>query len=113
MPLIVGSTSSVKEFYKNIPNALPEHTTLGNGYYIFPCDQTLPAVSFKIGGESLAMNPSTLSLGKVEGQELCVGSVVAVDGLATDHWLVGAAFMKNYYTIFDYGKSRIGFATLA
>jgi hypothetical protein len=113
MPLIVGPTSSVKEFYKNIPNSLEEHTTLGNGYYIFPCDQTLPPVSFKIGSESLFMNPSSLSLGQVEGQEFCVGSIVAVDDLATDHWLVGAAFMKNYYTIFDYGKSKVGFATLA
>ncbi|KAG8911401.1 hypothetical protein FRC00_006568 [Tulasnella sp. 408] len=44
-----------------------------------------------------------------EGSDQCAGAVVSSgqeDGVA----LVGDAFMSSWYTIFDYGNMRVGFA---
>lgn len=59
---------------------------------------------------------------------LPVGSIVADASIGAQFWILGdvssssflsldyssrpQAFMRNYYTIFDYGASRVGFATL-
>jgi cathepsin D len=54
------------------------------------------------------------NLGPVsQGSADCVGSIVADSKLTDLFWVLGDAFLSNYYTVFDVGKSRVGFATLA
>jgi cathepsin D len=112
MNVIIGSTAGVKDFYAKIPGSKPIFA-FGNGYYAFPCAASPGVVAFTIGGKSLPMSSTSLNLGPVfEGSKDCVGSIIANDDLAGDFWILGDAFMKNYYTIFDYGNSKVGFADL-
>jgi hypothetical protein len=106
----------VKEFYAQIPGSEDAHFNVGEGFYTFPCNATIPPISFNIGGKDLPMSPSALIFGSVaEGSETCVGSIVgnlAFGGLGTDFWILGTSWMRNYYTIFDSDHKRVGFATL-
>jgi cathepsin D len=59
------------------------------------------------------MSSTSLNLGTLfEGSERCIGSIVANSEIGSKLWVLGDPFMVNYYTIFDYGKARVGFATL-
>nr|CAD7454911.1 unnamed protein product [Timema tahoe] len=73
----------------------------------------LPEISFLIGGKNFTLKARNyiqqISWG---GFELCLSAFVATD-LAAPYdnlWALGAAFIGQYYTEFDLGKNRIGFA---
>jgi cathepsin D len=113
MSVIIGPPSNVKDLYKRIPGSRDAPSFIGDGYYTIPCDAKPPTVAFNIGVFSLPMTTDSLIIGRLPGtMGRCLGSIVSDDRLAKDYWVVGDAFMKNYYTIFDYGNSRVGFAAL-
>ncbi|KAF9222165.1 acid protease [Gyrodon lividus] len=86
--------------------------TLGDGYYTFPCDD-IPSVSFTIGGTSFPISAGTLSLRSIaEGSNECIGTIVGWD-FGESTWLIGVAFLKNVYTVFDMAEVRVGFAAPA
>lgn len=110
--LVIGDTASVKAFYAKIPSA-KEDSSVGAGFYTFPCSATIPEVSFTFGGVDFPMT-STLNFGPVsQGSDSCVGSVIADANIGSQFWILGDAFMTNYYTAFDVGNSQVGFAKLA
>jgi cathepsin D len=112
-PLIVGDPTGVSDIYAKIPGAQNASFTIGQGFYTFPCNSTLPDISFTIGGQDFPMTQS-LTFGQASsGSTECVGSIVAFDPTGTQFWVLGDIFMTNFYTVFDVGQSRIGFATLA
>ncbi|KAG8215010.1 aspartic peptidase domain-containing protein [Butyriboletus roseoflavus] len=81
---IAGPTSAIQAIYAQIPNSSPA-TGSWSGYYQYP----RPSVSVHF----------LSSLRRLE--------------VRRRQWIIGAAFLKNVYTVFQYNPPAIGFAALS
>lgn len=75
---------------------------------------TLPKISFKIGGDMYDLPPSQYVL-KVTGQQGDEQCIIGLEPMSFPKefgttLILGDSFIKYYYTHFDEGKGRIGFA---
>ncbi|KAI6151261.1 aspartic peptidase domain-containing protein [Pisolithus tinctorius] len=105
--LILGDLDTIGPFYASL-NA----TDLGNGFYTLDCD-SMPSISITIGGTTFSLSSTTFNLGTYPtGSSQCVGAFTATGSLGNT-LILGDAFLRNVYTVFDMGQSRIGFADLA
>ncbi|KAG8746040.1 Type I transmembrane sorting receptor [Ceratobasidium sp. 414] len=112
--LVVGPKDSVDSFWQAAGGQQCDSNTCGgDGFYTYDC-QSPPSVAFKFGDVSFAMSPESLTIGATDNSgQTCVGSIMATDGVPDNAWIVGDAFMKNVYTVFDEENSQVGFAKLA
>jgi len=62
---------------------------------------TLAGVSYPLTGADYTINAGGLCLFAMTGIDVPSGAL----------WIMGDVFMRKYYTIFDYGNQRLGFAT--
>ncbi|KAM6489785.1 acid protease [Amanita muscaria] len=106
-----GSPGTVAQVYSKIPGSTLFDSS--NGLYSFPCNSE-PSVSFSWGGKDWFISPSSFNLGETQtSTDQCVGALVGKDyGLGDNVWLLGDSFMKNVYTVFDFGSNTVGFAQL-
>ncbi|KZT25187.1 acid protease [Neolentinus lepideus HHB14362 ss-1] len=110
--LVVVDPSSAQQIYAAIPGSQDASTTVGKGFYTFPCDSA-PTVSLKFGGRAFSISPSIFNLGRVsQDSSQCVGGIVDSGMTGLQFWIVGDIFLRNVYTVFDVGQSRVGFAPL-
>ena len=76
---------------------------------------TLPSVTFVIGGVEYPLEPSSYTL-QVEsaGVKECLDGFMSMDlpSELGNAIILGDMFMRTYYTHFDYGKSRVGFSPI-
>jgi len=79
------------------------------GQYTIDCEKvaSLPALEFVIGGETFAVPGKELV---IEAAGTCLFALMAMDLPAGPAWILGDVFMRQYYTIFDYGNQRVGLA---
>lgn len=77
--------------------------------FTLPCSTTQP---LQISFGKIAYNISAKDyVGSNVGGSTCQSNIVGRQTFGEKQWLVGAVFLKNVYTVFDYDKSRIGFGT--
>lgn len=81
------------------------------GQSVIDCAQvdTLPELSMTIGGKEFVLRGSDYTL-NVSGQCIVGFTGIDIPAPAGPLWIVGDVFLRKYYTIYDLGKSRVGFA---
>ncbi|KAJ1971689.1 aspartic proteinase precursor [Dimargaris xerosporica] len=82
-----------------------------NGQYTLDCKKldSLKDFVFKFGGREFPLTPYDYTL-QVQGQ--CISAFMGLDlpDKLKNLWIVGDAFLRKYYTVYDLGKNRVGFA---
>lgn len=86
------------------------YVTDGSGNYAFPCNAT-GSVSLNIDGLYLSFSVDLIRADAYTSAGLQGMCSSKMQGLAsTPNWILGAAFLKSYYTVFDIENQTIGFA---
>ncbi|GFN84944.1 cathepsin d [Plakobranchus ocellatus] len=83
--------------------------------YEFDCSMVdkLPDVEFIVSGEKLSLSSRDYVVKmKLYGEYICASRILAMGWKENDgpDWVLGLNFMRAYYTQFDKGNRRIGFA---
>lgn len=108
--LIIGPLEQMYSINRKLGGTFLPYT---GGFYMFDCDalKALPDVEIVIGGRKypLTSQDYVLKTQDALGEEVCLSSFVAHD-MKRDLWILGDTFIGPYYTIFDMGKNRLGFA---
>jgi len=109
--LIAGPKAQVAKINKAI-GATP--MPIG-GAAIVDCDKVaaMPAIDFVIGGKTFVLTAEQYIM-KVKqfSQEICISGFMGLDVPPPRGplWIVGDVFLGPYYSIYDYGNARVGFA---
>lgn len=111
---IAGPLDAVEAIYAQIPGSQPATASGFQGYYQFPCS-TQVNVAFSFGGTTWSMSPADFTFAQISSSE-CIGAFFeasTVAGSATPSWIIGDAFLKNVYSVFQYNPPSVGFAALS
>jgi cathepsin D len=108
--LITGPTDDIV----NIQRLIGAQWTMGQ--YMVNCSQIdeLPQLTFVIGGHSFTLSGRDYIL-KISamGKSMCLSGFMGLDMPARigKLWILGDVFIGKYYSVFDFGNNRVGFAT--
>ncbi|XP_016392408.1 renin-like [Sinocyclocheilus rhinocerous] len=107
---ITGPASSISILMKTIGAV-----ELAEGGYTVNCNlvKLLPTVVFHLGGQEYSLTEEDYILWESEfGEDICTVTFKALDVPPPTGpiWILGANFIARYYTEFDRGNNRIGFA---
>ncbi|CAO3640499.1 unnamed protein product [Cunninghamella echinulata] len=107
---IITDPHTAEKIFSSIPGS--KRSAVDENIYVVPCD-SIPSISFTIGGKMFSIDPSLFNLGKeVEGSSYCVCALMGT-GNDPNTLILGSVFLQNVYSVFDMKESRIGFADLA
>ncbi|XP_074482119.1 nothepsin [Sebastes fasciatus] len=109
--LIAGPTSDILNLQQLI-GASPTNI----GEFIIDCARlsSLPHVTFVLGGKEYTLTAEQYVRKEMFGdRELCFSGFQAVDIVTPEGplWILGDIFLTEFYSIFDRGQDRVGFAS--
>jgi hypothetical protein len=80
------------------------------GQYTMDCEKvsSIPDLVYTINGEAFTVPGKDLV---IQSGTTCLFAMMGMDIPSGPQWILGDVFMRKYYTIFDYGGERVGFAT--
>ncbi|KAM4796925.1 gastricsin-like [Rhinophrynus dorsalis] len=86
-----------------------------NGGYPVNCNniQNMPTLSFTLNGISFPLQPSAYI---IQENGYCYANFLSISLPAQNGdplWILGDVFLREYYSIYDFGNSRVGFASAA
>jgi len=91
---------------KKLLTQIPKVEPSGETFHI-PC-ATTAAIQFTFSGVTYNVSAKDY-LGKtVDGGNMCLSNIIGRQTFGANQWLMGDAFLKNVYTVFDFTQNRIG-----
>ncbi|KDN44125.1 acid protease [Tilletiaria anomala UBC 951] len=113
--LIATTYTFAASLYEQISGSKSLEETYGEeGLYAFPCDSTV-SLTLSFGGVRYTMDGADFNAGAVDSKgEYCLGAVFGSSngGSSTPAFIIGDAFLKSWFSVFDYDKKAVGFASL-
>ncbi|KAJ6256488.1 Penicillopepsin [Drechslerella dactyloides] len=104
--LLLMSNSIVKKYYSKVKGAKLDNT---QGGYTFPCNTKLNDLTVTVGDGQATIPGKYLNYAPVsEGSSTCFGGLQGYDG---NMYIYGDIFLKAFYSIFDFGNTRFGWAS--
>jgi len=109
--LLVGPTAQCKAINELIGGIelLP-----GTGQYQIDCAQidSLPDIDFVLSGQAFTLAGKDYVLQVTQfGVTQCISGFMGLDLPMGEWWILGDVFIGKFYSEFDMGNSRVGFAT--
>jgi len=110
--LIVGPVSVVER----LNEAIGAQKNPMNGQYMIDCKSIhkLPTIVFNFGGKQFPLTPEQYVkvVKPIPNYDvtLCLSGFSGMDMPQGPKWILGDVFMSQYYTVFDHGQNRLGFA---
>ncbi|XP_063786479.1 gastricsin-like [Pseudophryne corroboree] len=88
--------------------------TQNGGYYV-NCNnlQNMPTLSFTMNGVSFPLPPSAYI---VQEKGYCSANFLSISLPAQNGdplWILGDVFLRQYYSVYDFGNNQVGFAPVA
>lgn len=107
--LLAGPPADVKAIAK-----LVGATPFLKGEYLIDCGKATTGKNIDIilGGKTYTLTPTDYI---IPDETICLFGMVGIDipAPAGPLWILGDPFMRKFYTVFDYGQERLGFAEAA